>query len=299
MHRRRRFIGTVAVVALFALVASACAKKSTTTSVGGTGTGPSGATGSPTGATGTPIPQFTTIKSGELSVGSCLDYKPFEFTDPNTGDITGFDIDMIDAIANRLNLKVTWVKSNFNTIFTALAANKFDAVAAASTITAARQQVINFTIPYFPGGQSLTVNTTKTPDITSTNDLKKGDVVGVQRGTTGADYAQKNLAPKGVQIKTYVNAPDAFTDLEAGSIVGVLNDEGSSLFEAASRPGLKVVEPIDTGEFYGFAVSKDNAGLLAAMNVALQGIYSDGTYASIFSKWFPGQPVPDPTTFGS
>jgi ABC-type amino acid transport substrate-binding protein len=297
MRRHGRFIGAVAVVALFALIAPACAKK-TTTSVGAP-TGTSGPTATSTSAAASPIPQFTTIKSGELSVGSCLDYKPFEFTDPNTGDITGFDIDMIDAVANRLNLKVTWVKSNFNTIFTALAANKFDAVAAASTITSQRLQVVNFSSPYFPGGQGFTVNTTKTPDIKSVDDLKSGDVVGVQRGTTGADYAQKTLVPKGIQLKTYVNAPDAFTDLEAGSIVGVMNDYGSSLFEAASRPGLNVLQFIDTGEFYGFAVSKDNAGLLAAMNQELQAIFTDGTYASIFSKWFPGQPVPDPTTFGS
>src|SRR5881296_2404191 len=181
MRMRRRFIGGVAAVALFALVASACASKSTTTSVGAaTGTGPSGPTAT---ATGTPVPQFTTLKSGELTVGSCLEYSPFEFTDPKTGDLTGFDVEMIDAIAQRLGLKVTWIKANFNTIFTALAANKFDAVAAASTITPDRLQTVDFTDPYFDSDQSLTVNTNKTPDVKSTSDLKKGDVIGVQKGT--------------------------------------------------------------------------------------------------------------------
>jgi polar amino acid transport system substrate-binding protein len=292
MRRRRGIVAGVAILAMVTLVASACAKKSTTTSVGGTsGTGPSGPTAT-TSATGTPVPQFTTLKSGELSVGSCLDYKPFEFTDPKTGDLTGFDIEMIDAIAQRLGLKVTWVKANFNTIFTALSENKFDAVAAASTITPKRQQVVDFSDPYFPGGQGFTVNTTKTPDITSTDDLKAGDVIGVQRGTTGEMYAQENLVPKGILLKTYTGAPDAFTDLENGRIKGVVNDEGSSLTEAASRPGLQVVQAIDTGEFYGFAVSKDNPGLLAAINLELQAVISDGTYTQIWNKWFPGNPVP-------
>src|SRR5207302_2886640 len=176
-----------------------------------------------------------------------------EFTDPNTGKLTGFDIEMIDAIAKQLGLKVTWVKANFNTIFTALAANKFDAVAAASTITPERQQVVNFTDPYFNSRQALTVNTDKTPDVQSAVDLKKGDVVGVQRGTTGHDWAVAHLEPKGIASKSYVNAPDAFTDLESGAIVGVINDQGSSISEAAKRPGEKVVQLIVTVEHYGFA----------------------------------------------
>ncbi len=292
---RRRFIGVVALLALVALVASACAKKTTSTTVppGTTGTtGPTGATTGPTGTTGTPVPQFTTLESGKLIVGSCLDYKPFEFTSQQSGELTGFDVEMIDAIAQRLGVEVKWVKANFNTIFTALAANKFDAVAAASTITPERQQVVDFSDPYFNARQSLTVNTTKTPDIATTDDLKSGDVIGVQRGTTGAKWAQENLVPNGIVLRTYVNAPDAFTDLEIGRIVGVINDEGSSLAEAANRQGLKVVHAIDTGEHYGFAVSKDNPQLLAAMNDALAAVIADGTYSKIFQKWFPGQPVP-------
>jgi len=165
-------------------------------------------------------------------------------------------------------------------------------VAAASTITPEREQVVDFSDPYFDSDQSLTVNTDKTPDIKSVNDLKNGDVIGVQKGTTGHDWAVAHLQPKGVVIKSYVNAPDAFTDLESGQIVGVVNDQGSSLAEAAKRPGEKVVQLIVTTEHYGFAVSKDNSQLLAAMNLALKDIISSGDYATIFKKWFPNNPVP-------
>jgi ABC-type amino acid transport substrate-binding protein len=281
---RRRLSGTIAAVAVLGLLAAACSN-------GGGSTGGSTSPTASSSATGN-LPTFSTLHKGELAVGSCLDYKPFEFTDPNSGQLAGFDIEMIDAIAQRLGLKVTWVKANFNTIFTALAANKFDAVAAASTITPDRQQVVNFTDPYFNSRQALTVNTNKTPSVSSAVDLKKGDVVGVQRGTTGHDWAVAHLEPKGIVIKSYVNAPDAFTDLESGQIQGVLNDEGSSLSEAASRPGEKVVEAINTGEVYGFAVSKDNPKLLAAMNQVLKALIADGTYQSIFKKWFPENPVP-------
>src|SRR5207247_2344581 len=149
-----------------------------------------------------------------------------------------------------------------------------------------------FSDPYYNARQSLTVNTDNTPDVKSTDDLKSGDVVGVQKGTTGEMWAQDNLASKGVQIKSFTNAPDAFTDLEAGHIVGVINDEPSSESEVESRPSLSVVEPIDTGEHYGLAFSPDNPQLTAAVNGALKEVIADGTYAQIFKKYFPGTPVP-------
>jgi polar amino acid transport system substrate-binding protein len=280
-----RIVRPVIAVALIGTMLAACGNNNSPSSGGG---------GTPTQSSSAlpNLPAFKTLHSGVLTVGSCLDYSPFEFTDPKSGELTGFDVEMIDAIAARIGLKVTWIKANFNTIFTALAANKFDSVAAASTITPDRLQTVDFTDPYFDSDQSLTVNTDKTPSIKNTDDLKKGDVVGVQKGTTGHDWAVDHLQPNGVVIKSYINAPDAFTDLEAGQIVGVVNDQGSSIAEAAKRPGEKVVQLIVTVEHYGFAVSKDNSKLLAAMNLALKDVMSSGDYATLFKKWFPKNPVP-------
>ncbi|MEA2487227.1 MAG: polar amino acid transport system substrate-binding protein [Actinomycetota bacterium] len=278
--RTRRAKAFLVAVVLSALTLAACGNNNDS-SQSGSGLG-----------SNQPSPQFTTIATGELHVGSCLDYKPFEFFEKGSNQPTGFDIEITDAIAQKLNLKVVWVKANFNTIFTAVAANKFDMVAAASTITPERQKVVNFSDPYYNARQSLTVNTQQTPDIATTDDLKSGDIVGVQKGTTGAKWAQDNLASKGVQIKSFTNAPDAFTDLEAGNVTGVINDEPSSESEVANRTSLKVVEPIDTGEHYGLAFSPDNAQLTVAVNVALKQVIDDGTYQTIFQKYFPKLPVP-------
>jgi polar amino acid transport system substrate-binding protein len=257
-----------------ALVFAAC---------GGGGSKPAGAGGG--GAKG-----LKTIKPGELQVGSCLDYAPFEYF--HKGTLKGFDVDMVQAIAKKLGLKVKWVKANFNTIFGAVAAHKFDMVAAASTITPERAKHVNFSEPYYNAQQGFTVNAQKTPDIKSTDDLKSGDIIGVQKGTTGKDWAESHLASKGAQIKTFTNAPDAFTDLEAGNITGIVNDLPSSEQEVKSRPGLKVVQAIDTGEHYGFAFAPDTPKLTVAVNKALNQIVADGTYAKIFKKYFPGTPVP-------
>jgi ABC-type amino acid transport substrate-binding protein len=151
---------------------------------------------------------------------------------------------------------------------------------------------VNFSEPYYNARQGFSVNTAKSPDIKTTDDLSSGDIVGVQKGTTGATWAEKNLQPNGVTIKTYQGAPDAFTDLEAGRIVGVINDLTSSIGEVANRPSLKVVESIDTHEHYGFAFAPDTPQLTVAVNKAFQQVIADGTYVKIFKKYFPTTPVP-------
>ncbi len=275
MRRKAPAIGAVLLVVL--LLAAGCGKKAKTPTGGASSQSPTKAA-------------LDTVKPGTLTVGSCLEYKPFEYTEGGT--LKGFDVEIMQAIADKLGLKLEWTKHDFDTIFTALAANQFDAVAAASTITAERQQVVDFSDPYYNARQSLTVNTTKTPAILTTDDLKSGDTVGAQKGTTGLTWAKDNLGSKGITIKTYTDAPDAFTDLEAGQITGVINDEPSSEQEVQSRPDLKVVEPIDTGEHYGIAVAKNRTDIKDGINGALKEIIADGTYKTIFQKYFPGVPVP-------
>jgi len=276
---KKRIGSAVLLIAVSGMVAASCAKSATPGS------------GSPaTNTAGSAFPSVSTLVAGTLKVGSCLDYKPFEYYKGTT--LTGFDVDMTEAIAVKLGLKVEWVKANFDTIFTALAAKQFDMVAAASTITAQRQQVVNFSDPYYASQQALTVNVTKTPNIASTADLTSSDTVGVQKGTTGKDYATTNLGSKGVQIRTFDLAPDAFTALEAGQITGIINDAPSSAVEVQTRPDLKVVQQIDTGENYGLAIAKSDPTLLAGVNQALKALIADGTYAQIFTKYFPGVAVP-------
>jgi ABC-type amino acid transport substrate-binding protein len=282
---RRKTLAMVALAAVLMLVAAACGNDDDTSS------GPSATTEPSSTASASPtVAALDTVKEGVLTVGSCLDYKPFEYTE--NGELKGFDVEIMQAIADNLGLQLEWTKHDFDTIFTAVQANQFDAVAAASTITDERLQQVDFSDPYYAARQSLTVNTAKTPDITTTDDLKAGDIIGAQKGTTGLKWAKDNLASKGVVINTYTEAPDAFTDLEAGQITGVINDEPSSESEVENRPDLEVIQPIDTGENYGIAVAKNRPDILAAINTGLAAIIADGTYKTIFETYFPGVPVP-------
>lgn len=234
---------------------------------------------------------FTTLEEGVLQVASCLDYPPFESVEG--GDEVGFDVDLSEEIAGRLGLTVEWVTHDFDTVFTALAGDQFDMVAAASTITDERDQIVDFSDPYYASRQSLIVNTEETPDITSTDQLAAGDIVGVQKGTTGQGWAVENLEPQGVQLKTFTNITPAFQDLEAGNIVAIVSDEPQAVEVAGSLyPSLAVIQPIDTDENYGFALSESNPELRDAVNAALAEIIADGTYAQIFTTYFPDQEVP-------
>ena len=285
---KRTRVWLAALIAVFALIVAACASNDDEGPTGGTGTtAETGATGA-TGETG--IPTFTTIEEGKLTVGSCLDYPPFESV--KGGVETGFDVDITNEVASRLGLEVVWVKADFDTIFTAVAGDQFDMVAAASTITDEREQVVDFSVPYYNALQSLTVNTQKTPDITTTDQLGDGDVVGVQKGTTGKIWAEENLVPQGVELKTFTDSPDSFRDLEAGNVVGVINDATASVEIVKDLPALEVVQQIDTKEHYGLAFSPSNPDLRDAVNTVFAQMVADGTYATIYGKYFPPDSLP-------
>ena len=293
--RRTRF-WVAAALAVFALVVASCAgdedegggATAATAATGATGaTAETGATGA-TGETG--LPAFTTLTDGILQVGSCLDYPPFEAI--KGGDEVGFDVDLTEEIASRLGLQVEWIVANFDTIFTAVAGNQFDMVAAAATITEEREQTVDFSDPYFNSRQALVVNTSLTPDLASTDQLEAGDVVGVQKGTTGAAWAKENLVPNGIELQTFTSATDGLRALEGGGMTAFIADEPFVAEATGDLPSLAVVEGIDTNEKYGFAFSPENPELTAAVNATLAEIIADGTYVTIYEKWFPGAPVP-------
>jgi polar amino acid transport system substrate-binding protein len=122
------------------------------------------------------------IEDGQLLVGTDAPYPPFEIGTPESGDFSGFDIDLMNAIAAKLGLEPTYQNSSFDTIFRDVAAGQFDIVAAASTITPDREKVVTFSRPYYEAQQALVVP--EGSDIASTADLS-GQIVGAQQGTTG------------------------------------------------------------------------------------------------------------------
>ena len=224
----------------------------------------------------------STITSGVLTVGSDVPFPPFEF---RKGDkLTGFDVELTEELARRMGLRVKWVDTSFDTLFTQVAAGRFDVAAAATTITPEREQQVNFTEPYYSAQQSLVVDGERSAGVRSVDDLSGGDTVAVQKGTTGETWARENV-PEGVEIRAFPEAPDIYTALEAGAVTAVIMDEPSAVTETDKRKALELVQTIDTKERYGFAVDPRNAGVLKTLNRALRQVKQDGTYQRIYDRY--------------
>ncbi|MDH4140497.1 MAG: transporter substrate-binding domain-containing protein [Coriobacteriia bacterium] len=135
----------------------------------------------------------------------------------------------------------------------------------------------------------------KAEGIRSVDDLKDGDKVGVQSGTTGEQWARENLETEGIEVVVYDDILAAFAALQAGDVVGVINDIPISL-DIAKDParGVEVVQEIQTDENYGFGFNKENTALRDAVNWALAEVIASGEYDTIYEKWFAEKPMSIP-----
>jgi polar amino acid transport system substrate-binding protein len=227
------------------------------------------------------------ITDGEITTCTHLPYRPFEFG--RDGNVVGFDVDMIGLVAKKLRVKQSIVDTPFEAIQSgeALNAGKCDIAAAAMTITPERQQRIAFSAPYFDADQALLVKDAS--GISSLGDLR-GRTLGVLSATTGKLYAEKT-APDGVQLKTYRDLTLQLDSVKSGEIAAAVNDIPVLLDYAKHNPRLRVAAQFDTGEHYGFAMSKAASHELAqTVDDVISHAKADGTYARIYRKWFGATP---------
>ena len=233
------------------------------------------------------------IEEGTLTVCSEVPYEPFEFEDPDApGEYTGYDIDLMRAMADGLGLVLAVKESDFGAIESgvALAAGECDVVASSITITEKRAERIAFTQPYFDADQSLLIRADDADTYESLEDLA-GETIGVQADTTGADYAAEN-APAGTEIREFEGADAMFLALSAGEVEALLQDFPVNAYRAAQDPTFAVTETFPTGEEYGFGVEKGNTALLDALNDQLDALHESGEFDRIFAQYF-GEPEDD------
>jgi polar amino acid transport system substrate-binding protein len=227
--------------------------------------------------------QARLIVPGQLTVCSDIPYAPFEFTE---GDkLTGFDVELVRAVAEQLGLKAEFKATPFDTIIPALAAGNCDLVASATTITEERRQKVAFSQPYFDADQSLLIRAADAGKYKALADLG-GKPIGVQSGTTGESYAKSN-APQGATVKDFPGADDLFNALTSGDIEAVLQDfpvNKHRALQAADR--FAVTETFKTGEQYGFAIAQDNPRLVEAVNGAIDTLRANGGYDTVYQAWF-------------
>jgi len=227
------------------------------------------------------------------TVGTDAAYAPFE-SQNEKGEIVGFDVEVVQAIAKKAGFEVKFVNTPWEGIFNALAQGDRDMVVSAVTITAERKQTMDFSAPYFDAAQLIAVK--ESSKVAKFADLKKLKV-GVQTGTTGDEAVTKLLGKTSTNIKRFESTPLALKELESGGVDAVVADNGVVIHHVANNPGSKFKTVADkefVPEQYGFAFKKGNTELQAKVNKALAEIKADGTYAKIYEQYFgaaPAQPA--------
>jgi polar amino acid transport system substrate-binding protein len=223
-------------------------------------------------------------------VGTDAAYAPFE-SQNEKGEIVGFDIEVVQAVAKKAGFEVKFVNTPWEGIFNALGQGDRDMVVSAVTITDERKQTMDFSDPYFDAQQLIAVK--ETSKITKFADLKKLKV-GVQTGTTGDEAVTKLLGKTSTAIKRFESTPLALKELESGGVDAVVADNGVIIHYVANNPGgkFKTVSDKDfVPEQYGIALKKGNSELQAKLNKGLAEIKADGSYAAIYTKYFGAPPT--------
>ena len=218
-----------------------------------------------------------------LTVGSDIPYPPFE--QGKAGNYTGFDIELMEAIAGKIGRTAEFQDTSFETIFRDVAQGKFEAVISAATITAEREKAVAFSDPYYLSEQAILVK--EGSDITGLADLS-GKTVGAQQGTTGLELG-KEKADAG-ELRPYPEGPDAVNALKSGTVEAVIIDAPVAQNAVEKSGGVEIAEKVPTEETYGIALAKDNTDLLDKVNQGLEEVIDDGSYKTIYEKWFHLEP---------
>lgn len=219
-----------------------------------------------------------------LHVGTNATFVPFEFKNDKTQDYDGFDIDLVKAIAKKMNAKIEWKNVSFDALIPSLTSKDIDIAASGMTITKARSEKVLFSSPYYESG--LAFLTKADSDIQSNGTGLTGKTISVQLGTTGADLAHKlNLNP----IKEYDHSNEAILEIKIGGADATILDLPVAQYYVTTHPedNYKVVPYVsEKKEYFGLAMNKENTALKAEVDKAIADLKASGEFNTLYKKWF-------------
>lgn len=231
-------------------------------------------------------------QSREIRVGSDIAYAPMEFYKEGTQEAQGVDVEIGQALGEKLGVKVTFMNIGFDSLIPSLQAQRIDAVMSSMTDTKERQEQVDF-IDYFQAGSTILVPKGNPEGIQSLDDLC-GKTVAVQRDTTNEEIARAQAEKceaegKGeLKVEALPKDTDAVVRVKSGAAAADVTDYPVAIYTAQTSGGgndFEVVgEQIDAAP-YGIAVRKDDTQLRDALKAALEAIIADGTYDRILEKW--------------
>ena len=229
-------------------------------------------------------------------IGTDTTFAPFEFRDG--GELVGIDIDLVKAIAEDQGFEVEFRSLGFNAALQALSSDQVDGVIAGMGITEERQEIYDFSDPYFTAELQLAVNGTN-EDVQGWEDLE-GETVAVKTGSQSEEYAKSVQDEYGFEITALDQTTTMVESVKAGSATALMDDYPVLAYGITQGSGLKTVtDPVPVGD-YGFAVNKDqNAELLEMFNTGLAELKESGEYQEILDTYLAedAQTGPDASSF--
>ena len=217
-------------------------------------------------------------------------YTPLNFADPKTGQGIGWEYDAFNEIANRLDFKVEWKLSSWDTMIQGVQQGLYDVGMDGISITADRAKQVDFSVPYMVSEQFMLVRADETR-FTDAKSLGAGDfLIGAQAGTTNFYTAldvtgtdDKNPSPR---IKLFDTFGATVQALKAGDVDAVFMDNASAAgYMGASPNSFKIAgDPVGHDEF-GF-IFKSGSDLVEPVNAAIKAMKDDGTLDALNKKWF-------------
>ena len=256
----KKIISLVMVLVMATAVFSACGSKSSDSKSGGDG-------------------------KQVLSMATNAEFPPYEYVEGE--DVVGIDVDIAQAIADKLGMDLKVDNMNFDSIIPAITSGKDAIGAAGMTVTDERKKNVDFTDSYATGVQVVIVR--EDSKITDVKDLTtKGadNTIGVQLGTTGDIYCTSDIQDKGFgKVQQFNKGADAVQALVSGKIDCVVIDNQPAKEFVKANKGLKILDTEYVTEDYAIAVAKDNTELKDKINGALNELKAEGTIQKILDKY--------------
>ncbi len=219
------------------------------------------------------------VSSGELHMATNATFPPYESVNDD-GTYAGIDIEIAQAIADKLDLTLVVDDMEFSSIITSVQSGKADIAMAGLTVTEERSANVDFTTSYATGIQVIIVP--EGSSITSVDDLD-GAIIGCQEGTTGYIYCCDDYGDE--NVIGYTNGATAIQALLTGKVDAVVIDNQPAQEYVKASDGLVILDTAYVEEEYAIGVSKDNAALYEAISTALQELIDDGTVQAIIDSY--------------
>ncbi|TVP83419.1 MAG: amino acid ABC transporter substrate-binding protein [Alkalicoccus sp.] len=220
------------------------------------------------------------------TVATDSSYVPFEFLNEETGEMEGFDIDLINEIADRVGFEIDLEVVEFDGIVSGMGTGRYDIGIAGMTITEERAENFEFSNPYYSAGLILAVRADE-EEIQSIDDVD-GRSVATRAATTSETYLQQNTD---AEVVTFPDIVNAYQDLQSGRVDAAIYDLPNVLYyiETEGVGEMEAVGDTLTGEQYGIAFPEDSE-IREDVNEALAEMMEDGAYAEIYEEWFGNEP---------